>query len=361
MATRLETHSPLAAVEQAFGRIFPRIQLTQLKQILPMEWLALASIWAASIVMNEAVGGSGIGLLDWVLALNRGLLALVICYVLMPRFLEQGRHGAFLAATGVSLAVFGGAHMYGIGSLLQAAEAGHLMCYRCYLTQTLPTVATMAVVKLSWTFLEQQKQTAVSSRERSDAELRFLRTQMNPHLLFNSLNNVYSYALEKSDRAPAMILKLSGVLRYMLYEAGDDVVSLRRELDYIRDYFELQQLSTEGRGHVSLSISGDPGHLAIAPVVLIVFIENCFKHAVETTDRLFVQVSISVEDGRLVLETRNNLPDPEAAHDPHRVGGIGLENVRRRLELLYPGRFSLEAGAQGKAYRTRLQVALAAQ
>jgi LytS/YehU family sensor histidine kinase len=360
MATRFETLPQLSTLGKALGRAWPGLRPEQLKQALPMEWLALGSVWAASIFMNEAVGGHGIGRLDLALALNRGVLGLLICYFVMPRFLEQGRHGAFLAATGAAIAAFCALHVYGVGPLVHAT-AGHHFCYRCYLTQTLPTVATMAVIKLSWTLLEQQKQAAVSSRERSEAELRFLRTQMNPHLLFNSLNNVYSYALEKSDRAPEMILKLSGVLRYMLYEAGDGLVPLRRELDYIRDYFELQQLSTEGRGDVSLSIVGEPGHLTIAPLILIVFIENCFKHAVETTDPLFVHVSIRIEGDTLMLEARNNLPAPEAAHAPIRVGGIGLENVRRRLELLYPGRFSLKAQPLGSAYQARLRVALAAR
>lgn len=326
-----------------------------------MEWLALASVWAASVMMGEAVGRDETRLADWAMALNRGLLGLVICYTLMPRFLERGRHGLFLLAAGASFAAFGLAHIVVVAPLTQSGEGGHPICYRCYLTHTLPTVATMAVVKLSGTLLEQQRQAAVSRRECSDAELRFLRTQMNPHLLFNSLNNIYSYALEKSDRAPEMILKLSGVLRYVLYEAGDGPVPLRRELDYIRDYFELQKLATEGRGDVSLRISGDPDRLGIAPLILIVFVENCFKHAVETTSRLLVNVTIEIEGDRLILETRNNLPDAEATYDSRHIGGIGLENVRRRLELLYAGRFSLRVGPQGSAYCARLEVTLASR
>ena len=358
MATSLERRTTLIPGARARG--IPRpIGLGHFKQAFPMECLALASVWAASIMMGEAVGGSEIRLADWAMALNRGVLGLVICYTLMPRFLERGQHGLFLLAAGASIAAFGLMHIGLVAPLIQVGEARHSICYRCYLTHTLPTVATMAVVKLSGTLLEQQRQAAVSRRECSDAELRFLRTQMNPHLLFNSLNNIYSYALEKSDRAPEMILKLSSALRYVLYEAGDGPVPLRRELDYIRDYFELQQLATEGRGDVSLRISGNSDRLGIAPLILIVFVENCFKHAVETTGRLLVNVMIEIEGDRLTLETRNNLPDAEATYDSHHIGGIGLENVRRRLELLYAGRFSLRAGPQGSAYCARLEVVLA--
>lgn len=188
---------------------------------------------AASVAMNEPSGGAGFGVADFGFAANRGTLGLLICYLFIPHYLQTGRYLTFFALLAGAITLFGVLHIYALSPVLDVAHAGHAphTCYRCYLMQTMPTVATMAVVKLSWSLLEQQKQAAVVGQQRSDAELRFLRTQMNPHLLFNSLNNVYSYALEKSDRAPEMILKLSGVLRYMLYEAGDETVPLRRELD----------------------------------------------------------------------------------------------------------------------------------
>ena len=304
----------------------------------------VATIWLGSIVMNEGVGGPGFGLLDLTLAANGGVLSLLVCFLLIPDYLETGRFPIFAAATTLAITTFGALHVTSPSHRSRRRAAHAHSCYRCYLMQSLPTVATMAAVKLAWSTLEHQKQAAVIARERSDSELRFLRAQINPHLLFNILNNVYSYALERSDRAPPLILRLSGVLRYMLYEAGDEMVSLRRELDYIRDYFELQQLATEGRGEVRLTIAGDPAHYGIAPLLLVVFIENCFKHAVETAGPVTVHVAISIKNGNLMLDAENNLPDPTAPPSDTKLGGIGLENVRRRLELLYPGRFKLEAG-----------------
>ena len=308
--------------------------------------------------MNMPVGGPGIGLLDMSLAFNRAAVGLLICLVLIPRFLARGNYVAFAALTGASVIAFGAAHMYVVGPLVQIAGNHALDCYRCYTTQTLPTVATMAVVKLSWSLVEHQKSTAISARERSDAELRFLRTQMNPHLLMNSLNNVYSYALDRSERAPDMILKLSGVLRYMLYEVGDERVPLRRELDYINDYVELQCLSTEGRGDVRLSVEGEARGWSIAPLLLIVLIENCFKHAIETLNPITIDIRLRIQDGVLSLTTVNNLADEQLAHQPERVGGIGLDNLRRRLELLYAGRFKLETHSDGRHFRTRLSITL---
>lgn len=327
---------------------------------LNIEWAALATVIIASIVMNEPSGGPGFGIADLGFAANRGMLGLLICYLLIPKHLQAGRYLWFFVLAGSAIASFGLLHIYGLSPLLDVGHDGRPphSCYRCYLMQTMPTVATMAVVKLSWSLLEQQKQAAVIGQQRSDAELRFLRTQMNPHLLFNSLNNVYSYALEKSDRAPEMILKLSGVLRYMLYEASDETVPLPRELDYITDYFELQRLATEGRGEVTLAISGKTARLCIAPVVLIVFIENCFKHAVETTEPVSVHVSIRVEGETLTLETENNLPAPVSRSDPKRPGGIGLENVRRRLELLYPGKHDLRTWQTKDSYHARMRLTL---
>lgn len=340
---------PLHSSQLGFGRIL---------DIASAEWLALAAVWAGSVIMNEQVGGDGYGIADLALGVDRALLGLVICVVLIPRLLERGSNLLFLVAAVGVIAGFTALHIIVIAPLIESQDVHYLDCFRCYLNHNLPAVATMAVIKLSWSFLDQQKQAAIVGRANADAELSFLRAQMNPHLLFNSLNNVYSYALEKSDLAPAMILKLSGVLRYMLYEAAGERVQLQRELDYIRDYFELQRLATEGRGDVNLTIAGDPVGYEIAPLLLIVFVENCFKHAADTAERMQVAVAIRIADGMLSLETTNNLPTPPQNSGRSRPGGIGLENVRRRLNLLYPGHFTLEALPDGDCFRARLRLAL---
>ncbi len=303
--------------------------------------------------MSAGVSRTDVKPVELALAIDRGLMGLLICYVFIPRLLQTGRHLIFLTLTAVSLLLLGTFEIYGVARLFHDPDA--VRNYRCFFLCSFPVIATMGMVKLSWLVLNQQRQAAIVGQERSDTELRFLRAQMNPHLLLNSLNNVYAYALERSKRAPEMILKLSGVLRYMLYEAGDELVPLKREIDYIRDYFALQKLATEGRGTVTLSICGDPERAAIAPLVLIVLIENCFKHAVETTDSIFVRVSIRIEEDALLLETENNLP---ASGQSRGAGGIGLENVRRRLELLYPGKYQLDAGEKSGSFQARLRLVL---
>lgn len=348
-------HSLVLRIKEIGAIVLPRLGTPQ-----SMQWIALATIWVGSIVMNEGVGGPGIGLLDLALAANRGVLGLLVCLRFIPGYLETGRLPTFAAATVAATTAFGALHVHLIAPSFDVNATHAHSCYHCYLMQSLPTVATMAAVKLAWSTLEHQKQAALVARERSDSELRFLRAQMNPHLLFNILNNVYSYALDRSERAPHLILRLSGVLRYMLYEAGDELVLLRRELDYIRDYFELQQLATEGRGEVDLTIAGDPANYRIAPLLLVVFIENCFKHAVETAGPVTVRVVIGIKAGNLTLEALNNLPNPTAQPSDAKLGGIGLENVRRRLELLYRGRFKLEAGNLEGQFRVRLMLFLTA-
>ncbi|MGZ9098482.1 MAG: sensor histidine kinase [Brevundimonas sp.] len=342
------------AVEPEGDRPSP---LERLTASVRLEWVALATVWLGSIAINEAVGGHGVGVLDLVMAVDRGLLGLLICFVLIPRFLGKGRNLAFLGWAAASIGIFTFIQIGLIQPAMMRAGLPSTDCFRCYLALNLPAAASMAVVSLSWSVLEQQKKAAVAARERSDAELRFLRAQMNPHLLFNSLNNVYSYALERSERAPEMILKLSSVLRYMIYETGDGRVPLSQELQYLTDYFELQMLTTEGRGQTSLLIKSDGGDYSIAPLILVVLIENCFKHAVDTVQPIQVEVAITVSAGILTLTTSNNLPagrtDGEA-----QPGGIGLTNVRRRLELLYPARFTLETGAAGDLYRASLTLHL---
>jgi LytS/YehU family sensor histidine kinase len=319
-----------------------------------IEWIALATVWIGSVILSADVSRSDVAPLELVLGAARGVLGLLICYLYIPRFLQRGRYLAFLASTVGSLLLLGSLEIHVISPLFAGEGAVHN--YRCFFICSFPVIASMGMVKLSWLALDQQKRVAIAGRERSESELRFLRAQMNPHLLLNSLNNVYSYALERSERAPEMILKLAGVLRYMLYEASDELVSLRRELDYIRDYFDLQRLAIEGRGTASLEIVGDPARLTIAPLVLIVFVENCFKHAVETTERIFVRASIRIEDGVLLLETHNNLPDPTLQQST--PGGIGLDNVQRRLELLYPDQHALDATKGSESFDLRLKLML---
>lgn len=171
------------------------------------------------------------------------------------------------------------------------------------------------------------------------AELAFLKSQVNPHFLFNTLNNVYTLAELKSDDAPAAILRLSQLMRYMLYEADAPQVPLAREVEYLRNFVELQRLRLDSkRVPIEFQVEGDlTGHL-IEPMLLIPFVENAFKHGVSFQQPSRIGVRLRVDDTQLRF-TVNNF-DFSATADPA-TGGVGLANVVQRLHLLYPNRHQL--------------------
>jgi two-component system, LytTR family, sensor kinase len=188
---------------------------------------------------------------------------------------------------------------------------------------------------MDW-FVNEKIKTTLEN-EKLSAELAFLKSQINPHFLFNTLNNIYSLAYQQSDKTPAAILKLSEIMRYMLYESNDDKVDLSKEIRYLENYIELQRLRFKNQTFVNLKICGDAGNQKLMPLVLISFVENAFKHGVADDESHPINISISIEPFRLkftVDNKVNNLNKDE-------TGGIGLINVKRRLDLFYKDHYKL--------------------
>src|SRR5690606_29573907 len=128
---------------------------------------------------------------------------------------------------------------------------------------------------------DSKKRLSIAEKEKLDAELRALKSQINPHFLFNSLNNLYALSLKADEQTPAFILKLSEVMRYMIYESNEDCVSLKKELDFIKNYVDLQKLRSDHKARISFHISGKVGKQKVAPLLFIPFVENSFKHGIK--------------------------------------------------------------------------------
>ena len=174
-------------------------------------------------------------------------------------------------------------------------------------------------------------------KEKAAAELTFLRSQLNPHFLFNSINDIYSLTYQQSDQAPAALLKLSDILRYMLREGGQDTMPLQSEVKYLENVIELQRISTKGAACINFNIEGYIGAQKIATLLLIAFVENAFKHGILTDPENPVDISLSATNDKIGFSIRNKKND----HQKDKTPGIGLNNVRRRLALMYPGKHSL--------------------
>ncbi len=194
--------------------------------------------------------------------------------------------------------------------------------------------------------------------EKLEAELKFLKSQINPHFLFNALNNIYALTVIKSDNAPDNLLKLSGMLRYMLYDCKADRVPLGKEIEYLRHFIDLNLLKDSRGLNVDVRLDESRPTLSIAPMLLIPFVENAFKHS-KIEDRVhgWIRIELTTQPDHILFVVENSVPDTAQPKD--QASGIGLVNVRRQLELLYPNHHDLTIENEAGTFRMRLKVSVA--
>lgn len=216
--------------------------------------------------------------------------------------------------------------------------------------------STVLRVITDWWRYQQEKQ--ILQTQTIQSELRFLKSQINPHFLFNTLNNLYALTLKKSDKAPEIVLKLSEIMRYMLYECNERQVPLEREVQYIQNYLDLERLRQPKGSDIQFIIEGHVSNQLIAPLIFVPFLENSFKHGLnhQTRGGGYVRLRLRVEGKQLEFFIENNKPDTPPP--PNKSGGIGLVNVRQRLDLLYPGRYALQIQDEFNRYAVFLRIIL---
>ncbi len=283
-------------------------------------------------------------------------IALGIAFPLADALLSRQRYGTFtalaiglLAASSALLEfvlepTFFGAPAFAAAGYISMVEGG-----------TIALLLTAA--RLLTNRQRNERRLAELKKAKTEAELQYLKGQINPHVLFNALNNIYSHALHKSDKTPDLILKLADMLRYMIYDCADDEVALRREISFLSDYVDIQKLALDGRGAVIFQSHGAIEGKRIPPFLLIPFVENCFKHSVDTqADNVKIEIGVEATDERVRM-TCSNTFDPTARKKPLKPDpGIGLPNVRRRLQLLFGDDFTLSAKAQGPEFHVDLSL-----
>jgi two-component system, LytTR family, sensor kinase len=219
-------------------------------------------------------------------------------------------------------------------------------------------VLTAFLLQITVDYYEQKERIKRIELEKTVAELNFLRAQVNPHFLFNTLNNLYALIIEKSDKSGECVLKLADILKYILAEGKEDKVSLKKELMLLENYIELERLRKPD-ADVSFTTESGVNSYVISPLLLLPFIENSFKHGLNTvTKNGFIHLHIKAVDESLSLTIENNIPpgDNAVAVQSH---GIGIENVRKRLELLYPNRYQLLIERKKNSFLVNLQLQLA--
>lgn len=223
------------------------------------------------------------------------------------------------------------------------------------LGEILSVLVALAGMKIAWDAIQRQRELDELKVMVKESELSFLNSQINPHFLFNNLNNLYSYAVEQSPKTPEIILGLSGVLRYMLYECRESTVLLTKEIDHLRNFIQLYELQIEGRGSVEFDAKNIEDDYRISPLILNVFVENAFKHSQSgQSDKIKIAISVTVDErGVLTFICQNNYyPVSSPQH------GIGLENVKKRLNLLYPEQYELKIDQTGDEFFVSLKIKL---
>ncbi|MCR9153716.1 MAG: histidine kinase [Bacteroidetes bacterium] len=283
------------------------------------------------------------------------LLVYINIRLLVPRFLGQQKYLSFGFLSLLNLILAYAVHELVFNYIIpMASQEFYLVSF------TEPTVlfaiftvylllSTLLKISHSWYALQEVE------KEKLSLELNALKMQINPHFLFNSLNSIYALSLKKSDKTPSSILELSALMRYMIYELADDTVPMQTELDALEHYIKLQKLRLDPDVDVKFEKHIDDERAAIAPLLFLPLVENSFKHGLKSNQGNFVHIYLSLDKGDLHFEISNNKSETE---DPEKgkFGGIGLENVRKRLALIYPEKADLRISESEEEFKVELGI-----
>jgi two-component system, LytTR family, sensor kinase len=214
-------------------------------------------------------------------------------------------------------------------------------------------IAFVSAIKLTFEWIREKGKNDELQKMQLQTELSFLKTQIQPHFFFNTLNNLYSLVIKKSPNAPDVVMKLSEIMQYVIYEVKEPKISLLKEINYIYSYLELEKLRYGNKVISDLSIKGNIDELKIPPLLFLPFIENCFKHGIKNNDNVKVDINFEVRNNFLYFTVSNTFQNNKETPIKH---GIGIENVRRRLQLLYDKDFSLKTSVENNKFKVLLKL-----
>ncbi|MEC4004031.1 histidine kinase [Flavobacterium sp. SUN052] len=221
--------------------------------------------------------------------------------------------------------------------------------------ELLSLIPFLMIIALSFLLKMNAKLDKIKS-EKLKAEVSYLKAQINPHFLFNTLNSLYALTLEKSDDAPNAVLKLSNMMRYVVTESATDFVSLEKEINHIKDYIDLQKLRIDDQANLRIVIEGNLYGKVIAPLILIPFIENAFKYGINPDENSFIEIVITIKNDDFKMIVKNsivNISIPEELKSEK-----GLENTTKRLEYIYPNRHVLKISENNATFEVNLKINL---
>lgn len=283
--------------------------------------------------------------------------------LLVPRFLQNGKYGLYIPLFLINIAFWSWFNVLFFDKLVDYVLPGYyfISYYSfidiCCFVLAFTGMTTLLKMARSWFLLaESDKKLAQMKQLQASTELNALRAQINPHFLFNSLNSIYALVLSRSEKAAGAVLRLSDILRYTIYDTRDDFVSLKKELTYLNDYIELQRFRSGPEARINFNIEGETDLRKVAPLLFIPLVENAFKHGIKgDTVNAFVEVDFTIKEDYLCLTVQNNrgVADNTVITES---AGVGLDNVRRRLELIYPGKHTLDIFSDEMQFNVKLTI-----
>lgn len=220
----------------------------------------------------------------------------------------------------------------------------------------IPFLIASIIFRLISDRIKHERKEKEARTERLDSELKFLRSQVSPHFLFNMLTNMVALARQKSDLLEPSLIRLSELLRYMLYDSQEGKITLTKEIEYLNNYVDLQQLRFGEELKIDLQLDNDCFECELEPMLLVPFVENAFKHGVGLIDNPFIQITLKAGNNRLDFTVVNNYNPANTSKDKNK--GIGIKNVRTRLDLLYPGRYTLQMEDVNETFYVHLNLEL---
>ncbi|MCL6273771.1 histidine kinase [Muricauda sp. 2012CJ35-5] len=295
---------------------------------------------------------------EFIITVNKLLMFIVVNYVIFPNFYLRQKLWFFILIVIGCIFFFGYVEEILIEPYLDFDPNTHGIAppVSVFVGYATP-LAIFLGIKFLFYFNKREHLINKLEKEKSESQLSFLKSQINPHVLFNNLNNIYSLALRNDSRAKDAILTLSKFLRYVIYDSTEKVVLLSREIENLESYLELQEIQLEGRGKITYINKSEPSGYTIAPLLLLPFVENCFKHSTNTLlSDIDIVIKIDIIDGVLNFYCSN--PHEKFDTPNQESNGIGLVNTRQRLELMYQGDYKLDISSNQQLFEVWLKLNL---
>lgn len=298
--------------------------------------------------------------------------------VLLPKYLLNKQKNVYIVLVVMFIIVFSGLHTlflktltshYPLIRLSQVSYITAPISHSWQVYAIIKDIFQVAVIYCFWaivftmagfmTYYYRQEQVIEQAQQKQiETELSFLKSQINPHFLFNNLNNLYALAVKKSDKTPEIILKLSTLLRYLLYESNVESTSFEKEKEIMLAYIELELLRLPSTKNLNFSITADKPY-KIPPLLWMPVLENVFKHGTRIiSDNYYIDYHFCIQDGIVTIYSKNLFKNTVALSNNEKVGGIGLQNLRKRLELLFTNKYSLRSGIEDNFYIVEAKIEL---